>query len=150
MNNFKVEVGEESSDSICMCCQKQSHNGHGFIYKNNDAYSIYYAGWSEQHNRKTVNFALAIGEWDDSSTTDQRTCIGIEAESVDEKILFRLLDPEQSPWPNTELMGEMISREEAKSHGLIEEFFNILEMIIKNHSSISNYLEYTERQFFYH
>ena len=140
MNSYFIEVGENSNASVCKCCNEKSSKGHGFVYKNSDAYAVYYAGWSEAHDSKKVTLALALGEWGESSTTNDRTCIGLEAFETEHEIQFRVIDPDESPWPNTELMGSMLCRDKALAHPLLQEVFLISEEIIRNHSALKKYL----------
>jgi len=72
-----------------------------------------------------VSFALAIGEWDDQSTRSNRTCFGLEAYEKMEEILFRVIEPDDSPWTNSELLGEMLTRDESLIHPLLNEVFII-------------------------
>lgn len=137
---FSLKIGEDCKSSICQCCDRKSFLGHGFIYKNGDAYAVYYAGWSPSHAEKKVSFAIATGEWDDNSTVADRTCFGLEAYDANENIIFRLIEPVNSPWNNTELLGKMISRDNALSNPLKKEVFDIVEYVIHNHNSIKKYL----------
>lgn len=138
--NFSLEVGENCKSSICHCCGRESYIGHGFIFKDGDAYAVYYAGWVPNHPEKKVSFAIAIGEWDDNSTAEDRTCFGLEVYEGKEEILFRAIEPADSPWNNTELLGKMISRDDALNSHLMREVFDIVEHIIRNHDCIKKYL----------
>lgn len=140
MIKYDIEIGENSNASVCHCCGQESCTGHGFVYKNNDAYAAYYAGWSNAHTEKKVSLALAIGEWNEESTNKNRACFGLEAYEGKEEILFRVIEPEGSPWPKTDLMGEMLSRKEGLNHQLLEEVFLIVEEILRNHAAIQEYL----------
>ena len=140
MNHYKIEVGEDNQPSVCHCCDNESNTGHGFIYKNDDAYAVYYAGWSASHPDKVVSLAIAIGEWDDNSTTDDRTCLGIEAYENLNSIDFRVINPNESPWPSTDLLGEMFDRDQALSNKNLDDFYNIAELIVRNHDGIRDYL----------
>lgn len=140
-SNFNLEIGENCESSICHCCGRESYIGHGFIFKDGDAYAVYYAGWVPSHSEKKVSFAIAIGEWDDSSTVEDRTCFGLEAYEEKEEILFKIIEPADSPWNTTELLGKMISRDDALNNPLIKEVFDIVEHIIRNHDSIKKYLK---------
>jgi len=144
MAKYDIEIGENCKPSTCHCCNNKSCIGHGFIYKNDDAYAVYYAGWSNVHLDKKVSLALAIGEWDDDLTSDDRTCFGIEAYEGEEEILFQMIEPNESPWSNTELLGSMISRKNALNHSLIKEVFVIAEYIVRNHAAIQQYLSMSE------
>jgi hypothetical protein len=139
MEIYRVEVGDDEV-SRCACCNQNSLTGHGFVYRKNDAYAVYYAAWSTAHAEKKVSFAIAIGEWDDNSTSRNRVCFGVEAKESDNEVLFRVLEPKESPWPNTELLGAMIDRENALAHSSIGDVFSILEKVLRGHPSLNKYL----------
>lgn len=139
--NFQLEIGENCKSSICHCCGRKSFIGHGFIYKDGDAYAVYYAGWAPSHSSMKVSFAIAIGKWDDNSTVQDRICFGLEAYEDKEEILLSVIDPPDSPWKNTELLGNMISRKEALHNPSIKEVFDITELIIRKHEAIKKYLK---------
>ena len=86
---------------------------------------------------------MAIGEWDDESTSKDRVCFGVEAKENKEEILFRVLSSNESPWGNTDLLGKILDRKEALAHELIDEAFAILELIIKCHPGIKHYLNFS-------
>ena len=140
MSTYKIEVGENRSASTCHCCGRKSSVGHGFVYRNGDAHAVYYAGWSTDHSEVRVSLALAIGEWDDGSSAADRTNFGLEAREGDEEILFRVIEPEESPWSSTELLGDMLPREKALSASLLDEAFIVAEQVVRNHPAISDYL----------
>jgi hypothetical protein len=140
MSSYDIEIGEESNPSSCHCCDKKSCTGHGFVYKDGDAYAVYYAGWSDSHSEKKMSLALAVGEWNDNSTSDDRTCFGLEAYEAENDVLFRVIEPQESPWPETDLMGTMISREQGLSHSQLSEVFTIAEEVLRSHAAIRNYL----------
>jgi hypothetical protein len=140
MIKYDIEIGEDCNASVCPCCVQKSCTGHGFIYKNDDAYAVYYAGWSNAHAEKKVSLALAIGKWDDDSNNKDRTCFGIEAYEGEDHILFRVIEPDESPWPRTDLMGAMLSRKESLNHPLLKEVFIIAEEVVRNHTAIKEYL----------
>lgn len=139
MINYKIEVGEDKNASICHCCGKKSCVGHGFVYEDNEPYAVYYVGWSDTHIEKKVTIALAIGEWDDDSTTNDRTCFGIEAYADKNKILFRVIEPTESPWANTDLLGKMLSRNHSLAHTLLEKVFFIVKRILRSHVALRKY-----------
>lgn len=140
MMRYDIEIGEESSASTCKCCGLESNTGQGFVYRDGGAHAIYYVGWSNKHPKKKLAFALAIGKWEVGSSSDDRTCFGLEAYEGQDSILFRVIDPEESPWPSTPLMGEMITRNEGLRHRLLEEVFVIAEKIARDHTAVREYL----------
>jgi len=137
---YSVEIGENSEPSTCYCCGQKSEIGHGFVYKDRDARAVYYAGWAANHSDKKITIALAVGEWSDDSTSADRTCFGLEAYEGDKDILFSVIDAENSPWTDTDLLGKMLSRKDALKHPLLKEVFVIAEHIVRNHNAINKYL----------
>lgn len=140
MQILKVEVGDNRKSSRCHCCGLESNVGHGFVYKNGDAYAVYYAAWSAEHPERQVSLALAIGEWGDDSSAADRTCFGLEAREGEDEILFRVIEPRESPWSRTDLLGEMLSRESALTDPLLKEAFVVAEHVVRSHPAISEYL----------
>lgn len=137
---FNVEIGEERKSSVCACCGRESYVGHGFVYKHNDAYAIYYAGWAPSHSPRKVTFAIAIGEWDDNSTSNDRTCFGLEVRIKEGELELMVVAPEDSPWPETKLLGKMLSRNDALTHPLANNAKEIAELVVRKHAAIQQYL----------
>jgi len=140
MSTLRLEIGDNKIASSCDECNLHSFTGHGFIYKNDDAYSVYYAAWSEKDSDLGVSLAIAVGEWDDDSTNECRTCFGVEAFENEDQVSFRIIEPNDSPWPSTDLLGSMISRERALNHELLQDIFKISEEVVRNHPTIRDYL----------
>jgi hypothetical protein len=139
-----IELGEDQKIGRCHCCGTASETGHGFIYKNGTPYGVYYAGWAAGHKERGVTLAIALGEWDEGTTSQQRTCVGLEAYEGKSEILFRFIEPDSSPWPDTELFGRMVSREEAVKHRLRPEVLAVAEMIVREHPAVRQFLNALE------
>ena len=141
MANYEIEIGKDRQSSVCQCCGKESSVGHGFVYKDGDAYAIYSAAWSTMHSQPKISFALAIGDWDDDGKRNENTvCFGVEAVDGGDKILFQIIDPSESPWPDSELLGSMLARESSMNHASINEVFTIVESLLHRHPAIREYL----------
>ena len=140
---YEIEIDENANASICDCCGKESCNGHGFIYKNGDAYAIYVVAWSAQHAQSVVTLALAIGEWGDGATSADRTCFGLNVYRRGDQLLFSVIGPERSPLSYPELMGPMLPRGNALEHPLLREAFTITERIMDCHPAVREYLSVT-------
>lgn len=135
-----LEVGENENMSCCDCCGAESATGHGFIYKNGLAHAVYFVGWSHAHPERGVTMAIAVGRWDDAATADARTCYGLEANVRDGRIVFSFIDPDESPWANTELLGPMISRIEARTSHARDDVLSIGEHVVRSHPAVRAFL----------
>jgi hypothetical protein len=89
--------------------------------------------------------AIAIGNWDEDSTAEDRTSFGLNAYEGEHSILFAFIDPESSPWNHTSLLGNMIRRDDAINHPLKGELFAIAETITRGHHSIRSFLRASEQ-----
>ncbi len=134
---------DENRESICHCCGRMSINGHGFIYDNGTPYGVYYVSWSPLHHIRSITLAIALGQWEDFSTPEQRVCMGIEIYGDEVQTLFRFIEPAESPWSETTLLGRMISRSEALSHTLKNTMFAVAETIAAQHPGVRDFLTTT-------
>lgn len=137
---FVLEPGEDNDGERCECCGTESRTGHGFIYKGATPHAVYYVGWVPGHRDQGVTMAIAVGEWDTGSTPAQRTCFGLEVHEGERDVLFRFIDPEESPWGHSELLGSMSRREDALKHPLSKEVLSLAEIIVRGHPSVREFL----------
>jgi hypothetical protein len=138
---FSLEVGEDEKAQRCHCCGEAGSIGHGFIYRNGSAYGINYVAWSGNHPDRGVSLAVAVGEWDEGTTSAQRTCMGVDVYEGESEIYFHFSGPEVSPWPNSELLGPMLEREVALVHPLKAEFLEICEVVVRSHPAVARFLK---------
>lgn len=134
---YSLETGPEEEGAACDCCGKRSSTVHGFVYRNGDAFAIYYAGWSERHPERGVTMAIATGEWSDGSGPQDRVSIGLGAHPSDTEVEFRIAEPEESPWHETPLLGRMLSRERALASDALTATLEIAELISRDDSRLS-------------
>lgn len=137
---LEIEIGEDAELSTCACCGVESRVGHGFVYNNKHAYAVYYVGWTPRHRERGVTLAVAIGEWGDGSAVGNRTCFGLEAHEGERQVLMRFIEPEESPWRSTDLLGPMISRKDALGHDASRDALNVAEYIFREHPSVREFL----------
>lgn len=137
---YRIEIGEEELVTTCPQDGVENSVGHGFIYKNGDAYAIYMLGWTPARQERIVSVAISIGDFDDEARIEDRTCFGLEVFPDGEEVAFSFIDPKLSPWPKTETLGSMISREQALSHPLKSEVFSIMESALRQHMAVATYL----------
>lgn len=136
-----LEQGEESMPTACECCGRYSRTVHGFVYRNDDAYAVYYAGWSEGHPERGVTMAIAMGEWGDDSDASDRVSVGVRAFASSSEIHFSILDPEESPWSRTDLLGDMIPRKVALHHPSLKEVFTIAEVLVEHDFRVRDFFD---------
>lgn len=139
-SNLTLETGPQETGEACECCGAQSTTVHGFVYRSGDAFAVYYAGWSAEHPERGVSIAIATGDWDDGTGPKDRISIGLEARSTETEIRFSVIEPERSPWGDTQLFGVMLKREDALASGSLKPTLEIAEMIIRDDPRIGAFL----------
>lgn len=131
-SDLSLEAGPLEAGTVCDCCGTRSTTVHGFVYRNGDAFAVYYAGWSDQHRERGVTLAIATGEWAEGSGPQDRTSIGLEARPTAAEIQFTTVGPEQSPWGETPLFGRMLSRDHAKASPSLSSTLEVAEVIVRD------------------
>lgn len=58
---------EPPEHSLCECCGKTTTRLTRFVYKNDDAYAVYYANFTPQHPEKVLRGLISLGEWGDDN-----------------------------------------------------------------------------------
>jgi hypothetical protein len=140
MTDLSLETGPQEAGAICDCCGTRSTTVHGFVYESGDAFAIYYAGWSVQHPERGVTMAIATGEWSEGSGPADRVSIGVEARSHETEIHFSVLEPNQSPWGETQLFGEMLPREKALQHPSLRKTLEVAELVVREDPRVHSFL----------
>jgi hypothetical protein len=140
MTTLRLEMGEHREGDSCEHCGAKSRTAHGFVYRNNDAYGIYYAGWSEGHPEQGVSLAIAVGEWSEGSSPADRVSIGVRAVPAASSVDFTVLNPNESPWSDTPLLGRMLERDQALAHPVLNEVMHIAEHIVCDDTRVSRFL----------
>jgi hypothetical protein len=145
MADLKLEVGEDQTASTCSCCGARSWTGHGFVYKGDDPFAVYYVGATEAHRDDGVTMAVAVGEWSEDSGPDDRVCLGLEVREDGARINFHFISSHESPWGKTDLLGEMVSRESALAHQAMRDVLDVAELVVSQHPAVRSFLHADDR-----
>ncbi len=141
MSMLKLELGESGEAAPCECCDARSRTAHGFVYRDDDAYAVYYAGWSDGHPGRGVTLAIAVGEWTEGSSPSDRVSIGILAMPTPSSVDFKVMSPADSPWGDTPLLGKMLGREHALAHPALKEAMHVAEHIVRDDARVRRFLD---------
>lgn len=61
MSKLSLELGEQIADIGCSYCGGKHKSAYGFISKDGDAYSLYYATLHTGHQEPSVGLTLSAG-----------------------------------------------------------------------------------------
>ena len=141
MTTLRLETADENNATQCACCGARSRSVHGFVYRDDDAYAVYYAGWSDGHPGRGVSIAIAVGEWSEGSSSADRTSVGIRAKPTRNSVEFTVLSPNESPWGDTPLFGKMMERERALAHPKLKEVLHVVEHVVRGDARVRDFLD---------
>lgn len=141
MSTLQIELGESGEAAPCECCGASSRTAHGFVYRDGDAYAVYYAGWSDGHPGRRVSLAIAVGEWAEGTSPADRVSIGIRATRTPSSVDFMVLNSMESPWGDTPLLGKMLEREQALAHPALKGVVHVAEHIVRDDPRVRNFLD---------
>lgn len=144
MSTLRLEIGEAAEAAPCECCGAASRTAHGFVFRDGDAYAVYYAGWSDRHPERGVTMAIAVGEWAEDSSPNDRVSIGVCATATPTSINFRALSADESPWSDTPLLGKMLERVQALAHPAWREVLRVAEHVVRDDARIDHFLHGSE------
>ena len=135
-----VELGDEVSNLLCPCCGKPYKSVCGFISKNSDAYSMYFATLQSGHEEICVGLTLSIGKWWDDDALDERHWILLTIRPTPTDFGMRVDEPESSSHANFKPLGIALTRAQALESPLKEQFFEVADFIVENDPAVNSYL----------
>jgi hypothetical protein len=131
---YRFEL-EEPRRSTCNCCGAEIVALTRFVYFDEDAYAVYYAKVYLGHEPRAIQAYVSIGHWGEEANPADRDAFALEIRQEG----VRVGDAATSPWPNVEIMGRGLSREEALSHARIGDVFEITD-VMPDHDPVLNEL----------
>ena len=135
-----VEFEPPSESRPCECCGGRTTRLTRFVYRDGDAYAVYYALFSDNHPDRAVIATISVGEWGEDSTPDQRVAFALELRATDTQYQVAVIDAERSPWRDADVIGRTLDRAEALRHPRLSEVFHITDHIVTEDEPIRAYL----------
>jgi hypothetical protein len=126
---FTIEPGEATDLGPCQCCGGCTRVLRGFVStREGAARAVYIVRWAPGRPQHGAVVALSIGQWGGASPSG-RACFAFE-HHVGQRPGFMVTDAGSSPFANhMDLLGRMMTREEALASPEKQEAFDILDAI---------------------
>ena len=137
---FSLELGEDVASVTCSDCGKQLSSVCGFITRDGDAYSTYFALLHTGHDEIVVLLTISIGKWWDDDAVNERRWLVLTVRPSAAQFEMRIGEPEQSRHVDFKPLGIAVSRAEALASPLREEFFAVADYIIERDPTVKSYL----------
>ncbi|HMS41318.1 MAG TPA: hypothetical protein PKE69_13895 [Pyrinomonadaceae bacterium] len=125
---FEFEF-EEPNRYECECCGQETTRLTRYVYKDGDAYAVYYALFKS--GDEVVKLTVSLGEWGEEGTPEMRIAFALHTWIDDEETFStRVIDAEESPWHDVEIIGTTLNRDDALKNLNIDEVFHIVDHIV--------------------
>jgi len=121
---------EKPKLSECECCGKATTRLTRYVYNNGEAFAVYFVSFTKGHVDKVAHSLIGMGEWGADGTPEMRTAFALNIRDDGGSWGITLTDKEESPWNHVDLLGEIIDREEALSHSLLQDVYHITDHIV--------------------
>ncbi len=125
--------------SICDCCGKETTRLLRFVNKDDEAFSIYYAAFSDGHIENGVIGVVSLGDFHEEIVPASRVAFGFSIIQGESEYLVSITDANESPWNNVKVIGRKLTREEALSHEWIEDVFHITDQMVVDDPEIKSF-----------
>jgi hypothetical protein len=135
-----IEMADKKEVGTCPCCGGIATKLTRFVYKNENAYAIYFALYTDIHPEKHILVTISLGKWDDNTPSETRTAFSLLIRPQKDKYDIEIIDREESPWKNSRIIGKTLTRKDALKHPLIKEVFNIVDHIIQDDYELIDYI----------
>ncbi|MET0944828.1 MAG: hypothetical protein ABWY22_05440 [Flavobacterium sp.] len=128
---------EKPIKEICSCCNNEIVKLTRFVYKDEDAFAIYYLKFTKGHEDKHALGIISIGDWD-TDEPKNRFAFPFRIWTNEDNFQVGLMDKEDSHWKQ-DLLGNILDRKEALEHPLIQEVFHITDHIVEEDEVLIEY-----------
>ena len=134
-----IEIEFEKPEiEICECCGKETFKLTRFVYKDEDAFAIYYIKFTKDHDEKIATGIISIGDWDTDEVPRNRFSFPFKIGMKENNFQIGLIDRDECPW-NNELLDKILDRNEALKHPWINEVFYITDHILADDKVVIDY-----------
>ena len=139
---LKLEFNAPSMSS-CSCCGGTTTRLTRYVYRDGDAFAIYYAAFSDNHEPRVVRTIISIGSWGGSDVDDvpsDRVAFAMDIYSRPENFEVSVIDGSASLWADVELLGRKLDREQALAHPWIKDAFHVTDHMVTEDEPLKTFL----------
>lgn len=139
MPTLTLEVGRETRSTSCPDCGRETRTTAGFVYRDGDAYALYFASLlAHDHGRRAI-LAIGIGPVRSDSTSANVSAF-LNVASTQTETQFGFIDPASSGWSGSKVLGPQLAAEEARSHLMRAEFLEVAELITRDDPAVASHI----------
>jgi hypothetical protein len=136
---ISLELNDERS-SVCDCCGGTTTTLSRWVSKDDSAFALYLARFSDNHPDRSIVLLVSIEGWgtDDASG---RFSVALEMRVLESGPAVMVVDAATSPWADESFLGQMLDRPTALAHAAIKDVFAITDRMVLDDPPLRAYLE---------
>jgi hypothetical protein len=115
-------------DGPCPRCGGRAHVAAGRVDRDGDLYARYLLDWCESAPERRVVATLSVGDWSESATPADRSCVAIDMRLEG----WRLLDEPHRP--EMKDLGPFVPDAEVRRRGAVEQVRSIARIVLAEDS----------------
>ena len=124
----------------CDCCGGITTQLTRFLFLDDEAHAIYYAGFTDGHADREVQLVISLGEWGDDSGPDDRVAFALVLRPARSTAAIVVVDAGESPWDGADVIGAVLTLEEALEHPWLEEVKRLAAHIALEDPQVNEFL----------
>ena len=132
MRAMGLEIRERNvTRATCEACGTGYEFVKGFVYRNGDAYAVYFAA-CHGHPEDEAVLDVILGTWGDDDINDRVTfsaCVRLDGASA--------IDATAAAAGQSDIFGQKLARDEALAHPLITAFWDVLDHVVVEDDDIA-------------
>ncbi len=124
----------------CGCCGGKTTSLVRFVFRDGEAYAVYYAAFSDNHPEAGVRAVVSLGDWSAAGTPEHRSAFALCLAPSPAGYHVDLLNGEDSLWRTATLIGRLLSRAEALVHPLVNEALQVADEMVAQDPEVRAFL----------
>jgi hypothetical protein len=126
-------LGDETQEA-CPCCGRPIFEGEGVLLSEDGERAQYAYRWPEGHEGR---FTLGICPID-ANGSFYAGLAAVTCRNDGSQLIYTVLEPDASPWGDTEATGKVLTREQLLHDGAIPDLFDLVDAIASREERISS------------
>jgi hypothetical protein len=138
---YTIEPGSQAATGLCNCCGRETQVFRGFVFRDQNAFAVYLATYTDGHPENGTSMTLSIRGWGDGADRGDKQAVNLLWYQSSTGPSCRIVEPEQALFrENLDFLGPMLTRDEAMSSGRATEAFQIAAAIWTSDSRLTQSL----------
>ena len=130
MGTLSLETDPEIETKPCLGCGGVTKTVRGFVYRDGDAYALYFAQMSPGHPDRGLALDIAISDWDEGAGDDYLR-VGLWVRPTPDEISMSVAEYPGWPWKQSDAtFGRLMDRDEALTSSSLSAYYEVADFVV--------------------